>query len=109
LGVQNTRKYYVSDTILTEYREINVCSGHRIKMCKVLCLDIKHSAVQILGVILSLKRNRQIVSAILLSSHMLSSECEVWYNLSTIKIINSLHEQSQAKFVLMILYTLEHL
>jgi len=48
LGVQNTRKHYVSVTILTEYREINVCSGHRIRMCKVLCLDIKHSAVQTL-------------------------------------------------------------
>jgi len=58
---------------------------------------------------LSLKKNRQIGSAILLSSHMLSSEYEVWYNLSTIKIISSLHEQSQGMFILMILYTLEHL
>jgi len=67
-----------------EHKKINVCSGHRVRMCKVLCLHIKRTAVQVLGAILRLKRNRQMESAVLLSSHMLSSECQVCYSLSTI-------------------------
>jgi len=109
LGVENTRKYYVHITILTEQRETYVCSGHRVRICKVLCLNIKQSAVQVLDAISRLKRNRQIRSTIPLSSHMLSSECEVCYNLSTIRIIESLHVQSQTNFISMILYALEHL
>jgi len=60
--------------ILTKHRKSNVCSGYRVTMCKVLYLHIKRTAAQVLGAILRLKRTRQIGSAILLSSHMLSSE-----------------------------------
>jgi hypothetical protein len=109
LGVENTKKYYVCVTILTEHRETNVCCGYRVRKCKVLCRHSKHTAIHVLGVIMRQKRNRQIGSAILLSSHMPSSECEVCYNLSTIRITDSLHVQSQANFIFMTLYTLEHL
>jgi len=67
LNVENTRKCYICVTILTEHRETNVCSGHRVRMCKVLCLNFIHTAFQVLGAILRMKRNRKICSAILLS------------------------------------------
>ena len=63
------------------------------------CLKVKHTAVKLLGAILSLKGKRQIRSATKLSSHMLSSECEVCYNLSTVRIIGSLCIQTQANFI----------
>ena len=40
LDMENTRKYYTRVTIFTEHRETNVCSGQRVRVCKVLCLHI---------------------------------------------------------------------
>jgi hypothetical protein len=99
LNVESTRKYYARVTIFTEHRETNVYSGHRVRMCNVLCLHIKHTAVQVLGAILRLKTDRQIGSAILFSCHMFSPEFEVCYILSTTRIIGSLHLQPHANFI----------
>jgi len=40
LDMENTRKCYTCVTILKEHREINICIGHRVRICKALCLHI---------------------------------------------------------------------